>query len=200
MGLEDLKIVRQHSEQITNTTPLLFVCQQQQVDQKEMVGAPSSKLICCIEDTDPLRIDFVSCIRIQIHVGKMKKKVKKRFVCSFVQYKFEIFGHQKSLDPYLRWLKMLDPDPDAQQCLEDIKKAMYLCRTHRVGRVPSFFSSRRNWDPHPPNPSPEGECAPPLLVPGGGAPRNMFLGGAHSLAREGWESPNSDEGTYTVVL
>jgi hypothetical protein len=28
------------------------------------------------------------------------------------------------------------------------------------------------------------------------------LGGAHSLAREGvgWESPNSDEGTYTVVL
>jgi hypothetical protein len=32
---------------------------------------------------------------------------------------------------------------------------------------------------------------PPLLVPGGGA---------HSLAKEGWESLNSDEGTYTVVL
>jgi hypothetical protein len=29
---------------------------------------------------------------------------------------------------------------------------------HRVGRVLSFFSSRRNWDS--PNPSPAGECAP----------------------------------------
>ncbi len=52
----------------------------------------------------------------------------------------------------------------------------------------SFFSSR--W-----NPSLARECPPPPphpLVPGGGA---------HSLAREGvWESPNSDEGTYTVVL
>jgi hypothetical protein len=36
-----------------------------------------------------------------------------------------------------------------------------------------LFSSRKNWDS--PNPSP-GECAPPPLVPGGGA---------HSLAREG---------------
>jgi hypothetical protein len=44
---------------------------------------------------------------------------------------------------------------------------------HRVGRVISFFSSRRNWDS--PNPSPAGECAPPL-VPGERA---------HSLAREG---------------
>ncbi len=35
---------------------------------------------------------------------------------------------------------------------------------HRVGRVLRFFSSRRNWDS--PNPSPAGECAPPL-VPGG---------------------------------
>jgi hypothetical protein len=60
--------------------------------------------------------------------------------------------------------------------------------SHRVGRVLSFFSSRRNWDS--PNPSPAGECAPP----GSG-------GGAHS--REGmgvWESPYSDERTYTVVL
>jgi hypothetical protein len=32
---------------------------------------------------------------------------------------------------------------------------------HRVGRVVSFFSSRRNWDS--PNPSPAGECAPPSL-------------------------------------
>ncbi len=45
---------------------------------------------------------------------------------------------------------------------------------HRVGRVLSFFSSRRNWDS--PNPSPAGECDPPPLIPGGGA---------HSLAREG---------------
>ncbi len=51
----------------------------------------------------------------------------------------------------------------------------------------SFFFSRRNWDS--PNPSPAGECAPPL-VPGGGT----------RLRERGWESPNSDEGTYTVVL
>jgi hypothetical protein len=38
-----------------------------------------------------------------------------------------------------------------------------ICWMHRVGRVPSFFSSRRNWDS--PNPSPAGECAPP---PGSG--------------------------------
>ncbi len=37
-----------------------------------------------------------------------------------------------------------------------------------------LFSSRRNWDS--PNPSSAGECAPPPLVPGGGA---------HSLARKG---------------
>ncbi len=60
---------------------------------------------------------------------------------------------------------------------------------HRVGRVLRFFTSRRNWDfPHP---SPAGECAPP--------PR--FWGEGHTRWRErGWESPNSDEGTYTVVL
>jgi hypothetical protein len=75
-----------------------------------------------------------------------------------------------------------------------------------------LFSSRRNWDS--PNPSPAGECAPP---PSGS------WGGAHLLAREGvgqsqfrrgdmlcgtiyiyvlcgWGSPNSNEGTYTVVL
>ncbi len=60
---------------------------------------------------------------------------------------------------------------------------------HRVGRVLSFFSSRRNWDS--PNPAPAGECAPP--------PR--FWGEGHTRGRErGWESPNSDEGRYTVVL
>jgi hypothetical protein len=36
-----------------------------------------------------------------------------------------------------------------------------------------LFSSRRNWDS--PNPSPAGECAPPLVPEGG----------AHSLEREG---------------
>ncbi len=60
---------------------------------------------------------------------------------------------------------------------------------HRVGRVLSFFSSRRNWDSL--NPSPAGECAP--------LPR--FWGEGHTRWRErGWESPNSAEGTYTLVL
>jgi len=45
---------------------------------------------------------------------------------------------------------------------------------HRVGRVVSFFSSRRNWDS--PNPPPAGECVPHPLIPGEGA---------YSLAREG---------------
>jgi hypothetical protein len=64
---------------------------------------------------------------------------------------------------------------------------------HRVGRVLSFSPvvGIRNWDS--PNLSPAGECVPPVLG-----------GGAHSPAREGvGESqfpPNSDEGTYTVVL
>ncbi len=52
---------------------------------------------------------------------------------------------------------------------------------HIVGRVLSFFSSRRNWES--PDPSPAGECAPPP------PPRER-----------GWESSNSDEGTYTLVL
>ncbi len=59
----------------------------------------------------------------------------------------------------------------------------------RVGRVLSFFFSRPNWDS--PNPSPAGECAP--------LPR--FWGEGHTRWRErGWESPNSEERTYTVVL
>ncbi len=45
-----------------------------------------------------------------------------------------------------------------------------------TGRVLSFFSSRRNWDSPNPSPAAAGKCAPPRLVPGGGA---------HSLAREG---------------
>ncbi len=55
-------------------------------------------------------------------------------------------------------------------------------------------SSRRNWDY--PNPSHAGECAPtPPLVPGGGSHQRRSM--CHTRWRErGWESPNSDEGTY----
>ncbi len=61
---------------------------------------------------------------------------------------------------------------------------------HRIGRVPSCFSSRRNWDS--PNPSSAGERPTPAL---------WFRGEGHTRWRErGWESPNSNEGTYTVAL
>jgi hypothetical protein len=53
---------------------------------------------------------------------------------------------------------------------------------------PKRFSSRWNWD------SPTPLAPPPPLVRGGRA---------HSLAAlrlKGWGSPNSNEGTYTVVL
>jgi hypothetical protein len=60
---------------------------------------------------------------------------------------------------------------------------------HRVGRVLSFFPVVGIGTP--PTPHPQASLPP---SPGSG-------GGAHSLAREGLgESPNSDEGTYTVVL
>ncbi len=52
----------------------------------------------------------------------------------------------------------------------------------------SFFSIRWKWDS--PTPLTAGECAPPPLVPGG----------THSLLGEGMGVPNSDVGTYTVVL
>ncbi len=58
-----------------------------------------------------------------------------------------------------------------------------------IHRVLSFFSSRRNWNS--PTSIAAGECAPLPLVLGGGA---------HSLAGEGLGEPQSDEGTYTVVL
>ncbi len=59
---------------------------------------------------------------------------------------------------------------------------------HRIGRVLSFFSSRRNWN----SPTPIAASVPPHpLVRGGGHTR---------LWERGWGSPNSDEGTYTVVL
>ncbi len=40
-----------------------------------------------------------------------------------------------------------------------------VCPDHRVGRVLSFYSSRRNWDS--PDPSPAGEYAPPPFGTGG---------------------------------
>ncbi len=66
--------------------------------------------------------------------------------------------------------------------------AMDELRTPQSRQSAKLFSSRRNWDS--PNPSPAGECAP-----------LRFWGEKHTLWRaRGWESPNSDEGTYTVVL
>jgi hypothetical protein len=50
-----------------------------------------------------------------------------------------------------------------------------------------LFFSRQNWDS--PNPSPAGGCALP-----------QFWGEGYTRWREkGWESPNSDEGSYTVL-
>jgi hypothetical protein len=65
----------------------------------------------------------------------------------------------------------------SQQCLRP---------SHRVGRVLSFFSSRRHWDF--PNPSPASECAP---LP---HPTPALGGGAHSLAREGLGEPQFRRG------
>jgi hypothetical protein len=58
----------------------------------------------------------------------------------------------------------------------------YFAVHHRVGRVLSFFSSRRNWDS--PNSSPAGE----------GAPHRFWGDGQTRWREKGWESPNSDEG------
>ncbi len=62
---------------------------------------------------------------------------------------------------------------------------------HRVDRVLSFLSSRRNRDP--PLPRPQVSVSPPGS--GGG-------GGADSLAVDGMRGvgPNSDDGTDNVVL
>ncbi len=55
---------------------------------------------------------------------------------------------------------------------------------HRVGRVLSFFSSRRNWNST--NPSPAGECAPPFsggrgtLACGKGVGESQFRRGGHT--------------------
>jgi hypothetical protein len=53
------------------------------------------------------------------------------------------------------------------------------------------YSSRWNWDSPSPTPFAAGECAPPPFGTGGGHTR---------LRLKGWGSPNSNEGTYTVVL
>jgi hypothetical protein len=60
---------------------------------------------------------------------------------------------------------------------------------HRVGRVLSV--SPVVGIGTPPTPLAAGECAPPPFGPGGGHTR---------LRLKGWGSPNSNEGTYTVVL
>ncbi len=52
---------------------------------------------------------------------------------------------------------------------------LYLSRlsiAHRVGRVLSFFSCRRNWDS--PTPLAAGECAPPPVMGGGAALSGLF--------------------------
>ena len=48
---------------------------------------------------------------------------------------------------------------------------------HRVGRLLSIFSSRRNWDS--PNPSPAGECVPPPFGSGGRGTLAGERGGAY---------------------
>jgi hypothetical protein len=71
------------------------------------------------------------------------------------------------------------------------KFSLKIIRDHIVGRVLSFFA----FSPvigigTPPTPHPQASV-PPLLVRGEG--HNPYW-------ERGWESPNSDEGTYTVVL
>jgi hypothetical protein len=62
--------------------------------------------------------------------------------------------------------------------------------SHRVGRVLSFFSSRRNWDS--PTPLAAGECAPPPPFGPGGR--------EHSPAAKGVGESQFRRVTYTVVL
>ncbi len=66
---------------------------------------------------------------------------------------------------------------------------LYICEIGGIVYFVGFFSSGPNWDS--PTPSRAGECAPHF---GSG-------GGLHSLEiGERVGGPNSDEGTYTVVL
>jgi hypothetical protein len=81
----------------------------------------------------------------------------------------------------------LPPPPPPQQY------KVYLLRSNGCSpqsrQSAKRFSSRWNWDS--PNPLAAGECAPPPFGPGGGHTR---------LRLKGWGSPNSNEGTYIVVL
>ncbi len=76
----------------------------------------------------------------------------------------------------------------------DQSRELSMERLVRMGKAQSRqsakrFSSRWNWDS--PTPLAAGECAPPPYGTGGGHTR---------LRLKGWGSPNSNEGTYTVVL
>jgi hypothetical protein len=71
----------------------------------------------------------------------------------------------------------------------EIFQYLFHCKIPQSWQSARLFASRRNWDS--PNPFPGGECPLP--------PWFRRLG--HSRWRErGWESPNSGEGTHTVVL
>ncbi len=88
---------------------------------------------------------------------------------------------------------------------EQAKNSNILSLWHRVCRVLSFFSSRRNWSS--PTLLAAGECALPPRNKGWGAhcalcPPTLCSGeeGHTRLRLKGWGSPNSDERTYTVGL
>jgi hypothetical protein len=74
----------------------------------------------------------------------------------------------------------------------DSSRQSFHSQKHRVDRVLSFFSSRRNWDSPPP--TPQACLGPPLL---------WFRGEGHKIAcgrGAGGGGPNSNEGTYIVIL
>jgi hypothetical protein len=65
---------------------------------------------------------------------------------------------------------------------------LFVSSHHRIGRVLSFPSPVVGIGT---SPTPHPQVSVPPLEPGGGHTR---------LREKGWESPNSDEGIYTVVL
>jgi hypothetical protein len=77
----------------------------------------------------------------------------------------------------------------AQQCESTTLPATPCDSRPQSRQSAKRFSSRWNWDS--PTPLAAGECSPPPFG----------LGGGHTRLRlKGWGSPNSNEGTYTVVL